>query len=181
MNNSMRPFVSALPYGVGLMLLILTFGCNSGQVPEGFPQLYSCSLKITQEGEPLAGAIVTLHPQGTALAWAVAGKTDVTGTAIVYTHGHHPGVPAGEYKVTVDKVETVVPPVPEVLPTDEGELAKLNKKLETETKSYRLVEPDYNTVDSTPLSLSVEQKKTKVSFDVGNKYRELAQQKKQKR
>jgi len=170
MINSTRPFI--------LILLIATLGCNSGRVPpEGFPKLQSCSLKITQEGEPLAGAIVTFHPQGTPLAWAVTGKTDATGTATVFTGSYYPGVPAGEYKVTVDKVETVMPSVPEVLPTSERELDKLNKELAVGTKNYRLVEPVYTAVSSTPLSLSVEQKKTKASFDVGHKYRELASRK----
>jgi len=171
----MRPLILRLPYGIGLLLLISTFGCNSSRVPpEGFPKLYSCSLKITQEGEPLSGAIVTLHPQGAALAWSVTGKTDATGTAIVHTHGYYPGVPAGEYKVTVNKIETVVPPMPDVLPTNTHEWEKLYDVQKAGTKDYRLVEPVYAKADSTPLSLAIENKTTKASFDIGDKYRELA-------
>ena len=182
MINSKYPFIPSLSYGIGLLLVISMFGCNSSRArPAGFPELHACSLKITQEAEPLVGAIVTLHPQGAPLAWSVAGKTDKTGTATIFTGGYYSGVPAGEYKVTVEKIETVMPSLPDVLPTDERELDKLNEKLAAETKDFRLIEPVYTKEESTPLSLSVETKAAKESFDVGKKYREPANQGKQKK
>ena len=159
----------------GLLLLVFTFGCSQDRVPpKGMPKLYPCTIKITQGGEPLVGAIVKLHSQGEPIAWTVKGKTDATGTAIVFTDGYFKGAPVGEYKVTVDKLESVVPPLPDVLPTNENELMKLGNKQEADTKEYRLVEPVYAEVGATTLSISVAKKKAEATFDVGSKYRELA-------
>ena len=161
---------------LGLLLIVFLFGCSSGRVPpKGIPKLYPCLLTVTQEGAPLAGAVVRLHLQGTLLDWTVSGTTDETGTVTIYTDGFFAGAPAGEFKVTVEKFETVAPPMPEVLPTNPDALQKLSNRIEAETKDYRLVEPVYGKADSTPLSISVNKKKTEASFDVGKKYRELAQ------
>ena len=137
------------------------------------PTLYPCVITITQEGEPLAGAMVRLFPQGFSLDWTVSGMTDDTGTAIIHTDGFFRGVPAGEYKVTVEKSETVEPPMPDVLPTNEIELQRLFNRLEEERRSYRLVDPGYGSVDSTPLSITVGTRRTEASFDVGQKHRSL--------
>ena len=159
---------------MGLLLLVSTFGCHSGRVPpQGMPKLYPCAINITQEDEPLAGAIVKLYPQGDTFHWTVTGKTDETGTAVIYTDGYFKGAPAGEYKITVDKCETVSPPLPVVLPTNTVALEKLYNWQEAETKNYCLVEPVYGKTDSTPLSISVDKKKTEASFDVGKKYRSV--------
>jgi len=79
-----------------------------------------------------------------------------------------------EATVTVDKRETVAPPLPDVLPTDEDRLQALHNAQEANTRDYRLVEPVYSSVDSTTLSISVDTKKTEASFNVGKKHRELA-------
>lgn len=156
------------------MLIVFLIGCNSGRArPKGMPKLYPCTVTVIQEGAPLAGAIVKFFPQGTTLNWTVSGKTDAMGMAIIYTDGYFAGAPAGEYKVTIDKRETVAPPMPAVMPTSERELERLQNKMEAETKEYRLVEPIYCKVDSTPLSISIEKKRMEQSFDVGKKYREL--------
>jgi len=157
------------------MLVVAIPGCSSGRVPPaGFPRLYSCIIKITQEGEPLVDAMVKLHMQSDSIKWTVNGKTDETGTATIYTDGYFKGVPAGEYKVTVEKLETVIPPLPEVLPTNEEKLMQLHNQQEANTREYRLTDPIYCKVDSTPLLISVDKKKTEASFNVGKKYRELS-------
>jgi hypothetical protein len=174
MKASFYHCVPGQSYWLYRILVISLLGCSSGRVPpKGMPRLYSCVVTITQEGEPLAGAIVKLHPQGVPLNWTVSGKTDEMGKAIIHTDGYFSGAPAGEYKVTVDKRETVAPPMPAVLPTDEAALERLYNRQEAETKDYRLVDPLYCNVDSTTLSVSVGKKKVEETFDLGKKYREV--------
>ena len=170
-------FVSSLFCLTGLVLIISILGCNSSDrvPPKGLPKLYPCFITLTQEGEPLVGAMVKLHSQGESIQWMVSGKTDDRGMVLIFTDGYFKGAPAGEYKVTVEKYETVAPPLPDVLPTNEAALQRLYNKQETDARDYRLVEPIYGKADSTPLSITVEKKKTETSLDVGKKYRELAQ------
>ena len=118
--------------------------------------------------------MVRLHPQGFSLDWTVNGMTDATGTAIIHTDGFFRGAPEGEYKVTIDKYETVDPPKPDVMPTSEAELQRLYNRLEAETRSFRLVDPEYSSVDSTPFSIKIGARRTEASFDVGQRYRALA-------
>ena len=174
MTNTQCQVITSLFCTAGLLFIVSMSGCSKDRaLPPGMPKLYPCTLKITQEGEPLVSAIVKLHSQGEPIAWTVSGKTDETGTVIIFTDGYFKGAPAGEYKITVDKLESVAPPMPAVLPTGEAELQALYNKQEAETKEYRLVEPVYCKVDSSPLSISIDKKKTEASFDVGKKYREL--------
>jgi len=176
MTNTRYKVIPGLFCAAGLLLIVSMSGCSQDRVPPpGLPRLYQCVITLTQGGEPLAGAMVTLHTQGTSLDWTVNGKTDEKGVAIIFTDGYFRGAPAGEYKVTVDKLESVTPAMPDVLPTNPLELERLYNRLEAETKEYRYVEPIYVRVDSTPLSIAVDTRRTMASFDVGKPYRELAQ------
>jgi len=173
MPKSLSLVISCLFYGTGTILFVSLLGCGGKELPAGFPKLYPCTVTVTQEGEPLVGAIVRLHPSNP-LEWTVSGKTDGRGTAVIHTHGIHAGAPAGDFKVTVDKLEAVVPPLPANLPTDEEALNRLYNQQEENTRDYRLVEPGYSKVDSTTLTITIDSKKTSETFDVGKKYRELA-------
>jgi hypothetical protein len=75
-------------------------------------------------------------------------------------------VPAGDFKVTVDKLETVVPPLPDMMPTSESELTKLYNKREEETKEYRLVDIRFTQAESTPFSINVNKKMGVISLDL---------------
>ncbi|MFG0262836.1 MAG: carboxypeptidase regulatory-like domain-containing protein, partial [Novipirellula sp. JB048] len=71
------------------------------------PELYPATVTITQEGDGLADATVTLYPEDPALRrWAVGGVTDENGTATLRTHVKFPGAPAGRFKVMVNKTVT---------------------------------------------------------------------------
>jgi hypothetical protein len=64
--------------------------------------LYPVSGKVTYKGQPLSGALVTLHPKGSTdpRVERPVGYTQEDGTFSVKT-GQNPGAPAGEYIVTV--------------------------------------------------------------------------------
>jgi hypothetical protein len=157
---------------VTLLCFILSvpflFGCGNKRVPpEGMPTLYHCSVQITQNGQPLTDAIVTLHSISEHFPWTINGRTDEKGQAEIFTHGYFKGVPKGDFKVTVDKLETVIPPLPDVMPTSESELTKLYDKREEETKEYRLVDMKFTQAESTPFSIHVDKKMNTISLDLG--------------
>ncbi|MDR2754742.1 MAG: Ig-like domain-containing protein [Planctomycetaceae bacterium] len=143
-------------------------GCGSKRVqPDGMPTLYHCSIQITQNGQPLTDAIVSLHSTSENFPWTINGRTNENGQAEIFTHGYFKGAPAGDFKVTVDKLETVVPPLPDVMPTSESELAKLYDKREKETKEYQLVDIKFTQAESTPFSINVNKKMGVISLDIG--------------
>ncbi|MDR0610140.1 MAG: Ig-like domain-containing protein [Planctomycetaceae bacterium] len=156
-----------------MILLFLSFsapflsGCGNKRVPpEGMPTLYRCLIRITQNDQPLADAVVALHSTSENFLWTINGRTDENGQAEIFTHGYFRGAPSGDFKVTVDKLETVVPPLPEVMPTSESELTKLFNKREEEIKEYRLVDIRFTQAELTPFSINVNKKMGIISLDL---------------
>jgi hypothetical protein len=157
----------------GMVCCVLT-GCNSGRKkPEGLPKLYRCVINLTQEDSAVNDALVTLRAGDAASgAWTYSGRSDKNGKAVIFTDGYFEGVPAGEYKVLVSKVELEEPPLPEVLPTDRKELSKVYEKIEAGTKQYNTVSPEYSSEKKTALAVTVLKKKNEFSFDLGKKIRQ---------
>ena len=120
-------------------------GCGKNNSrPSDLPQLFPCVLTITQEGNPLDGAYVTLIPMEESNAkYQASSVTNKSGEATIVTYGFD-GVPAGKYKVCVRKVV--------------GE----------EDREYQLVEPKYSDPLNTPHEIEIIGKKMPpASFDVG--------------
>ena len=137
-------------------------GCNQTPKPEGLPKLYSVTLKILQEGTPLAGAEVMFYPIDEMGKWTHGGRTDENGVAQIVTHGQYSGVPAGKFKVTVSK-SLVVEPEADSNMSVPGVQNSLNKV-------FDLVDLVYKTKDSTPLEIEIQGKITQ-EFDVGQPVR----------
>lgn len=133
-------------------MLFMAFppGCGFNAVPEGLPELTPCSLTIVQEGKPLVGAIVLLYPDNQGCPWTVSGTTNECGVAEMTTHGKYPGIPQGDWSVTVSKNNTVY-----------------DKKSEGDNWTiYAKVDPLYSDKETTPLRLRCEAETVKM-FDVG--------------
>ena len=92
-----------------LMLAIgSVVGCSQQLKPNGFPPLYPVSILVVQDGQPLGGALVSLHgTKDSPLKWGVFATTDSNGKAIFVTHGKFYGAPEGDYLITVEKGEEV--------------------------------------------------------------------------
>ena len=129
------------------------------------PKLYPCILTITQDAQPLEGALVSLRSNDPAIAkWAASGVTDKTGKVTLKTQGKYDGAAAGEYKVVVLK---------EVV--EEG----IVLQAETETtpeksipgKTFSYVEKMYGDMSKTPLTLKVEGKVNE-TFEAGKAIKE---------
>jgi len=139
-------------------ILVIT-GCGGEPKPDGFPKLYPVSLKFVQEGEPLEGASVVLVPQSDS-KWASGGITDAKGVVTLRTHGKFAGVPAGTYKVRIQKQETGEVPTS----TDSTGLTTYGT-----ATAYDLVNPDYFLPDKTPFAIEVVAGKNNFEFDLGKK------------
>ena len=150
---------------LSLVVFILVLpGCGGEPKPEGFPKLHPVSLTFIQDGEPLVGASIVLMPQSDS-KWASGGFTDAKGVAVFKTHGKFVGVPAGTYKVRIQKQET-----------EEASTATDSTGLTTygTAKAYDLVNPDYYHPDKTPFAIEVVDGKNNFEpIDLGKKARIL--------
>ena len=82
-----------------MLVIGLITGCDEKH-PEGMPDLVHCEITVTDGGEPLADAILSLAPvQG---EWSSGGQTDGNGVVVIQTRGFD-GVAVGIYKVSVAK------------------------------------------------------------------------------
>ena len=142
------PLVALMP--------VLT-GCGVPK-PDGFPKLYPVSLKFLQEGEPCGDTMVFLLPEDES-KWSSGGVTNSEGVAVLRTHGKFVGVPAGKYKITVQK---------------NAILSKGSQSSEigapTVFEIYDVINPDYGDRDKTPLEIEIGAGKKKFEpFELGKK------------
>ena len=159
-----------------LILLILPFlsGCNQKVKPDGMPDLYPCSITITQGGTPLEGALVKLEPkQGGTIAWNSDGRTDAKGIAKIATGIDFNGVPEGEYIVRVSKTELSPSELAEYAPKNPIEYDKWEKAKRAEKRiTYNLVKPEFNDAKMAPHSITITKGKNEATFDVGEPIKE---------
>ncbi|MDO5554190.1 MAG: hypothetical protein Q4G68_10555 [Planctomycetia bacterium] len=89
--------------GLFVMMTVCWFGCSAGDRPADLPDLYKIRIKLTQEGQPVEGALVNFVARSP-LKWAVGGVSDASGICQPRTHGKFNGVPEGSYDITVRKI-----------------------------------------------------------------------------
>ncbi|MDR2345030.1 MAG: hypothetical protein LBE18_03100 [Planctomycetaceae bacterium] len=144
---------------VTLIIAVMLFiGCSDSGKPSDLPELYRCTITITQEGKPLSGAIVEFISEDTNnKKYTPVQHTDSNGTALMSTYGYI-GVPAGKYKIIVTK-------------NIEDETTIQNKETGENIivggQKYQMVESIYSDIKTTPLEIEVNSKNTKQTFDVG--------------
>ena len=156
-----------------LLSLITLLGCTRQSVPDGLPKLVPVTLTITQEGTPLAGAIVSVVDPGGGIQFMVGGTTDVNGSVVLHTHGLYKGAPLGKFKVRVVKTEADQPPadLPPPPPLGTKEFEAYRKQLD-KLKTYMLVEKRYTQLNTTPLELEITGPLT-TTLDVGKAVRDV--------
>ncbi|MDR1491949.1 MAG: hypothetical protein LBT05_04420 [Planctomycetaceae bacterium] len=146
-----------------LALLVSLFSGCGKKLPDGWPKVYPCTIKVTKSGTPLEDAMVILtSAAGSGGNWAVGATTDAQGVAVIhtsYTNFTEPGAPEGTFKVTIDKS---LPPLKD--PTPPEELEKLDyiarqahvAKLDAEAaKRPPIVPKKYSDVSQTPLKVEI--------------------------
>jgi len=145
-----------------LTALLLPFtGCGE-QYPDGMPPPVPCEIIVLQEGSPLGGAVVRLHPMDDN-TWNAVGRTDTSGKAILYTDDRFRGTVPGKYKVIVSKTETEEPG--QVLSSEEAQ------GRDTSLASFYLVEEQYGMASTTPLEIEVVRGTPTHTVDVGEAVR----------
>ena len=93
------------------------------------PDLHPLTVKLVyDDGTPVDDASVQLSNTDKTLSqrWVSGGKTDNQGSAIIRTHGEFSGIPAGSFKVIVNKEEVI---------TDESS-TKLTKYPSSHSQGY---------------------------------------------
>jgi hypothetical protein len=126
-------------------------------------------ITLTQDGIPLAEAMVSLVPSDGAKDWLTSAFTDASGNAKIFTYGRAEGAPKGKYKVIVSKTES--DPSKFTMPdeNDVSAMERYNQNVMGEhLHSYTLVETVYSNPGTTTLELEITGK-TAQTFDVGKK------------
>ncbi|MDR3109520.1 MAG: carboxypeptidase-like regulatory domain-containing protein [Planctomycetaceae bacterium] len=156
-------------------LLLLTGCYYQPKLPSDIPPLTNCKITVTQDGVPLAGAVVSLESIDGGEKWRVGSTTDADGTAVPFTNGLFSGVPQGKYKIIVSKIESDTdtrPQEPEAGDTGYDEWQKKYANVPPPS-SYSVVEKRYTTTSTTPHKIEVSGKKTiEIKIDIGKKIRE---------
>jgi hypothetical protein len=171
-----RLFVTLLT----VALVLSVPGCGGKKLPPGMPDLYPATITITQENQPLGDAIVMLASADKSVQWSAVARTNAQGVAILETGGQYKGVPAGTYKVTVTKQEIERPPDPYAdapdPKVDQDKYQEWYMKNEAKIAAASRVQPKvtsvvdlvYDSVEKTPLTVTVEaKKKNDFTLDVG--------------
>lgn len=153
-----------------LVLPILTLslsGCGTSK-PEGFPDLVRATITVTQEGQPLADAVITLTPSDGGKNWAIGGTTDSTGKLALRTYGTHDGAPLGKFKVAVTKeIHEGLEEYQAAM--DREDQAAANKAV---VKAFSVVEATYGSASTTPLEIEIVKGTTNYQVDVGKAVKE---------
>lgn len=137
--------------GVFLGASLFTLGCT-GNKPSHIPNLVKCSVKVTHDGSPVDGAKVLFAPESG--QFSAAGTTDATGVAVMKTEGVYDGAVAGEYRVSVTKMEVVqfdVGPSP----TNPKEYAEYEARLKKIPKPKNFLPEKYSSFVKSGLKVSV--------------------------
>jgi hypothetical protein len=146
-------------------LFIFLSGCgNDSSRPKDLPPLYPCNLTITQDGQPLVEATVRFVSVDDG-KWNPVAFTDAAGHVEMKTYSFN-GVPAGKYKVLIEKEvkENVVEVKNEVTGATEEKSYTL----------YRIVDEKYSDAKTTPHEIEVTGKnKATATFDVGKAIKQL--------
>ncbi|MBQ1278652.1 MAG: carboxypeptidase regulatory-like domain-containing protein [Thermoguttaceae bacterium] len=150
-----------------LAALASAVGCGQ-KLPDGMPKLNPTTIKVIQDGQPLADAMITLQSADGSSKWSSGGTTDATGVATIVTHGQYKGAPTGKYKVAVSKtVGEGTPPPPK--PYDAESERVYNEYIASGATytEFFVVDPQFRLVDTTPLELEVVDGKNDLEVNVG--------------
>jgi hypothetical protein len=151
-------------YFVLIITVSLIFlGCRGEHLPPDLPKLYSVILTIVQDGQPLNGAsVVVVNENYASSPWAAGGVTNEQGQVKLRTEGKYAGAPAGNYKVTVTKVEE-----PNIELPEDSSSPQYNKKVkEIQDNTFYLVDDKFTKLNTTPLRIEITPSTKNFELDV---------------
>ncbi len=149
----MKNFVICLPC---VLILATFFGCGPKNTrPADLPEdMTPCTVTITQEGTPVAGATVDFE-YTTPVKYRTSGVTDEKGVATMMTYGFA-GAQQGEAKILVSKLVTEGASEAE----EYGEAGETGKDFDT-------IDLKYKKKDTTDLTITIGKDNVAETFDVG--------------
>ena len=138
------------------LLVLAAVGCgNKNSRPADLPEDMSpCSVTITQDGQPLAGATVAFEYE-TPVKYTTSGTTDDKGVAIMQTYGFA-GAQIGTAKVVVSK-----------LVTEGASEAEEYGESGEQGQDFEVVDAKYKSKDTTDLTITIGKENSVETFDVG--------------
>jgi len=152
---------------VTVLAVCVFAGCGGPPRPAGLPPLFPCDITIIQEGQPLEGALVRLIPESGVSEWAISGKTNANGVAIISTALFR-GAPEGTFKVLVSKTDVTPSQHTEPEDINSPEWEGWNALVVTERRhTVMFVKPEYDQVRTTPHSITITKGRNQQTFDVG--------------
>ncbi|MDR2707109.1 MAG: hypothetical protein LBC02_15155 [Planctomycetaceae bacterium] len=164
---------------IPFVFLILVFpsvnSCTQSGIPSDLPKLTPCIITVTQEGQPLVDANVTLYNSNGDNRWLAGGITDANGIVKVVTNGRFAGAPSGTFNVVIMKFESdIVESPPRPQETDQEYVQWMEKYSQQKpTDVYTLVEKFNTDPEKSPHKLEISgSKPVTVTFDTGKKIRE---------
>jgi len=139
-------------------LAFSTVGCQKKDRPSDMPDLVKIKIVLTQDGQPLTGALVNMIPTDEASKYPSGGVSDDKGICEPRTRGKFQGAPAGTYDVTVSKqtTEETGNMIPGALPGQEI----------PETKTFNIVDAKYGKPGELKLEVKSDGEKT-FTFELG--------------
>jgi len=147
-------------------LILLFVGCGGDGRPDGMPALHATALTFTQGGTPLADASITLSPNDDSLSqWSIGGVTNNRGVATIQTQGFN-GVPAGTFRITVNKTEGADAPATGPVDPDAPFVDTSN------VRSFHVVAPEHRSRQTTQLTVEITPGRNAETFDLGPAVRE---------
>ncbi|MDR0337773.1 MAG: hypothetical protein LBI18_11850 [Planctomycetaceae bacterium] len=139
--------------------IVVYSGCHQESRPVDFPKLYPCQIKVTQNNIPVSDVSVAFYDPKVTDRWVVFGQTDQNGKATIRTHGNFVGVPAGNYKIILTKIEK------DGQGWDHPDSP--TRKWVEDIKVYSLIDEKYTKQETTPLELVIEKKGVTQTFEIG--------------
>lgn len=133
-----------------MVLLLIANGCGEPR-PEGMPELYPCTITVTDGGTVLDDASISLSPVDG--EWAAGAKTDAQGVAVIKTQAEYDGAAAGKYKVGISKMSDPEGPTEEEI--DAMSYEEASAAMNDRKPAVSLV-PDHLTIASlSPIEIEV--------------------------
>jgi len=155
--------------GIAFLIGSLTVFTGCGRnLPPDLPTLYYTVMTITQEGEPLAEAAVSLMPIDETNKWGAGGNTNSSGVAVFRTQGMYDGVAAGKYKVCVIKTSEDPSKFVRPDPADKVAFEQWARDIQGEVRqSYTLVDITFGDHNTSPETIEVVPGRNAFQIDVG--------------
>ena len=152
-------------------IILLFAGCGGEKRPDGMPTPVACTIIVTQDGKPLEGAMVRLLPVD-GNSWNAMGRTDASGTVIIYSMDRFRGAVPGKYKAVVTKTEQEAT-VAELPSEERARLQSQGLPIPPEPMpvNFNLVEEQYGDVSKTPHEIEITKGKPSHTIDVGKAVR----------